>query len=95
MSALPPIADIRIASDHIRRSGSDSLAIFAAIRRALSLVSDKSVQWRTREDGERQQGAALTSDGVPVQLIELATVRAAERSNGGIVTRVTDSPCNV
>ena len=39
MSALPPKADIRIASDYVRRTSSGSLAIFAAIRRASFLVS--------------------------------------------------------
>ena len=38
MSALPPKADIRIASDYVRRRSSGSLAIFAAIRRASSRV---------------------------------------------------------
>jgi hypothetical protein len=36
MSALPPIADIRIASDYVQRSNSGSLAIFTAIRGASS-----------------------------------------------------------
>jgi len=34
MSALPPKADIRIASNYARRSSSATLAMFAAIRRA-------------------------------------------------------------
>src|SRR6516164_6767439 len=38
MSALPPKADIRIASDYVRRRSSGSLAIFAAIRRVSSRV---------------------------------------------------------
>jgi hypothetical protein len=33
MSALPPKADIRNGSDDVRRTSSDSLAMFAAIRR--------------------------------------------------------------
>jgi hypothetical protein len=38
MSALPPIADIGTGPYQLRRSNSGSLAIFAAIRRASSLV---------------------------------------------------------
>ena len=40
MSALPPKADIGAGSNHLRRSSSGSLAIFAAIRRASSFVSN-------------------------------------------------------
>jgi hypothetical protein len=38
MSALPPIADIKLVS--VQRSNSDSLAMFATIRRASSFVSN-------------------------------------------------------
>jgi hypothetical protein len=38
MSALPPIADIKLVS--VQRSNSDSLAVFATIRRASSFVSN-------------------------------------------------------
>jgi hypothetical protein len=44
MSALPPIADIRISSDYDRRSKSGSFATLAAIRRASSLLSNLAAE---------------------------------------------------
>jgi hypothetical protein len=46
MSALPPKADIKLIRPHVRPSSSGSLAMFAAIHRASSLVSNLAADRR-------------------------------------------------
>jgi hypothetical protein len=53
MSALPPIADIKLVS--VQRSNSGSLAILAAIRRASSFVSSLAAERQAVEQKMRDE----------------------------------------